>query len=77
IKEHGHQVSTLGIDGLRASALMLVGLILGAMVAWSETPDSEHHKPLAAALVSRLSRLTDAFEAVVFAQVKISALNTA
>lgn len=47
------------------------------MVAWSETPDSEHHKPLAAALVSRLSRLTDAFEAVVFAQVKISALNTA
>jgi len=33
LKEHGHQVSTIGIDGLRASALMLVGLILGAMVA--------------------------------------------
>ncbi|WP_413706517.1 AI-2E family transporter [Ralstonia sp. Ralssp110] len=77
IKEHGHQVSTLGIDGLRASALMLVGLILGAMVAWSDTLDPEDHKPLAAALVNRLSRLTDAFEAVVFAQVKISALNTA
>lgn len=77
IKEHGHQVSTIGIDGLRASALMLVGLILGAMVAWSDTPDPARHKPLAAALLNRLARLTGAFEAVVFAQVKISALNTA
>jgi len=77
LKEHGHQVSTIGIDGLRASAMALVGLILGAMVAWSDTPDPARHKPLAAALLNRLSRLTDAFEAVVFAQVKISALNTA
>ena len=77
LKEHGHQVSTIGIDGLRASALMLVGLILGAMVAWSDTPDPARHKPLAAALLNRLGRLTAAFEAVVFAQVKISALNTA
>ena len=77
LKEHGHQVSTLGIDGLRASALTLVGLILGAMVAWSDTPDPARHKPLAAALMTRLARLAEAFDAVVFAQVKISALNTA
>ncbi len=77
LKEHGHQVSTIGIDGLRASALMLVGLILGALVAWSDTPVPARHKPLAAALLNRLGRLTAAFEAVVFAQVKISALNTA
>ncbi|MFX7887144.1 hypothetical protein ABTK21_19745, partial [Acinetobacter baumannii] len=60
LKEHGHQVSTIGIDGLRASALMLVGLILGAMVAWSDTPDPARHKPLAAALLNRLGRLTAA-----------------
>ncbi|KFX28295.1 AI-2E family transporter [Ralstonia solanacearum] len=77
IKEHGHQVSTLGIDGLRASAMALVGLILGAMMAWSETPDPARSKPLSAALLHRLGRLETAFEAVVFAQVKISALNTA
>ncbi|WP_247535546.1 AI-2E family transporter [Ralstonia pseudosolanacearum] len=76
LKEHGRQVSTLGIDGLRASAMALVGLILGAMVAWSEAPDPAHSKPLSAALLSRLGRLETAFEAVVFAQVKISALNT-
>lgn len=77
LKQHSHQVSTISIDGLRASALALVGLILGAMVAWSDTLDPVHHKPLAAALFSRLGKLTAAFEAVVFAQVKISALNTA
>ncbi len=77
LKEHGHQVSTIGIDGLRGSALALIGLIVGAMVAWSDTLDPVRHKPLAAALLNRLSRLTAAFEAVVFAQVKISALNTA
>ena len=77
LKEHGHQVSTVGIDGLRHSVLALIGLILGAMVAWSDRPDPARHKPLAAALLNRLGRLTAAFEAVVFAQVKISALNTA
>lgn len=77
LKEHGHQVSTLGIDGLRASAMALVGLILGTMMAWSETPDPARSKPLSAALLQRLGRLETAFEAVVFAQVKISALNTA
>lgn len=77
LKEHGRQVSTVGIDGLRHSALALIGLIVGAMVAWSDTPDPTRHKPLAAALLNRLGRLTEAFEAVVFAQVKISALNTA
>lgn len=76
LKEHGRQVSTLGIDGLRASAMALVGLILGAMVAWSEAPDPAGSKPLSAALLRRLGRLETAFEAVVFAQVKISALNT-
>jgi predicted PurR-regulated permease PerM len=77
LKEHSHQVSTISIDGLRASAMALVGLILGAMVAWSDAPDPATHRPLSAALLERLHRLSAAFEAVVFAQVKISALNTA
>ncbi|CAJ0785301.1 hypothetical protein LMG7141_01625 [Ralstonia condita] len=76
LKEHGRQVSTVGIDGLRHSVLALIGLIVGAMVAWSDAPDPTRHKPLAAALLNRLGRLTAAFETVVFAQVKISALNT-
>jgi len=76
LKEHSHQVSTIGIDGLRASALGLVGLVLGAMMAWSDTPDPTSHKPLAAALLNRLGRLSAAFQEVVFAQVKISAVNT-
>jgi len=58
-------------------AHVLVGLILGAVIALVAETTGEKHRPLAAALLERASRLCTAFRAVVFAQVRISGLNTA
>ena len=77
LKQHGQQISTIGFNGVRATALALVGLVIGAMVAWSHSGLKRTEKPLTAALTRRLQRLESAFETVVFAQVRISALNTA
>ena len=56
---------------------LLIGMILGAIVALQRIPDISRRKPLAAALFERLSLLVQAFRNIVFAQIKISLLNTA
>lgn len=69
------QAAGKGIAQLLAH--VLVGLILGAVIALVAETTGEKHRPLAAALLERASRLCTAFRAVVFAQVRISGLNTA
>jgi predicted PurR-regulated permease PerM len=51
-------------------------MVIGAMVSLREAQPRQVGGPLAAALVERANRLGDAFRNVVFAQVRISALNT-
>jgi predicted PurR-regulated permease PerM len=50
--------------------------VIGAMVSLGETVSRREHPPLARALIARCNRLGDAFRRVVFAQLRISALNT-
>ena len=54
----------------------VIGMVLGAMVALHEALPIETDRPLARELVERITRLGDAFRRVVFAQVKISLINT-
>jgi len=56
---------------------MLIGMVIGAMVSLREADRSSSGGPLVVALSERARRLGDAFRNVVFAQVRISALNTA
>jgi predicted PurR-regulated permease PerM len=51
-------------------------MVIGAMVSLREADGSSTSGPLALALAERARRLGDAFRNVVFAQVRISALNT-
>lgn len=76
LKQHGQQLSTIGINGARAGTLGLAGLIIGAMIAWSRSAFMRSEKPLTETLSRRLQRLENAFETVVFAQIRISAFNT-
>ncbi|MFA9441098.1 AI-2E family transporter [Uliginosibacterium sp. sgz301328] len=76
LREHGQQVSTLGYGSVRASILALIGLVLGAMVSWNDAANPASQRPLSAALIERFARLTQSFQTVIFAQVRISALNT-
>src|SRR5258706_151149 len=55
---------------------ILVGMMLGGMVAISTTGEPAKLGPLTRALQDRIRFLATAFRRVVFAQVRISALNT-
>jgi predicted PurR-regulated permease PerM len=76
LHKYSADLSAMGMGTLRVSAHVLIGLIAGAMLAWSAFGDSSSYRPLSAALLRRFSALRDAFDRVVFAQVKISVLNT-
>jgi predicted PurR-regulated permease PerM len=75
VQSHVGMLQQSGRDAARGITHVLIGMILGAMVAVG-TRQHAHRQPLAAALVTRVGRLADAFRRIVFAQVKISAINT-
>ncbi len=55
---------------------VIVGMIIGAMIALGEPIAMRQTGPLAVAMARRATTLGNAFRRVVFAQVRISALNT-
>jgi predicted PurR-regulated permease PerM len=76
LRAHAPEVRLAGAEAGRAFVHVLVGMVLGAMVSLNEARARHGHKPLARALTARAERLGDAFRRVVFAQVRISAINT-
>ena len=78
LREHGAELQLAGKHAARGFAHVLIGLIVGALIALrEETAVGEFMQPLAAALAERARRLAESFRRVVFAQVRISAINTA
>ncbi|UNT13962.1 hypothetical protein [Pseudomonas sp. I3-I5] len=77
IKSHLSDLQLVGQGMAHMFVTLLIGMILGAIVALQRIPDISRRKPLAAALFERLSLLVQAFRNIVFAQIKISLLNTA
>lgn len=76
IKSHLSDLQLVGKGMAHMFVTMLIGMILGAIIALQRIPDVSRRKPLAAALFERLSLLVKAFRNIVFAQIKISLLNT-
>ena len=54
---------------------ILIGFIIGSFIALREASPVHSLAPLALAMCERVSRLAEAFRRVVFAQIRISALN--
>ncbi|MBA5708809.1 hypothetical protein DT037_17320 [Pseudomonas fulva] len=77
IKSHLSDLQLVGKGMAHMFVTLLIGMILGAIVALQRIPDISRRKPLAAALFERLNLLVQAFRNIVFAQIKISLLNTA
>ncbi len=75
LREHAHNVSAVGMAGIRTLVYVIFGMVIGGMTALHHF-DPSNQGPLVAALYARTGTLADAFDKVVFAQVKISALNT-
>jgi predicted PurR-regulated permease PerM len=76
LREHAPELQLAGREVGRGLVHVLVGMIIGAMVSLHEAAPAHASKPLARALIERMDRLGDAFRRIVFAQVRISGLNT-
>ena len=76
LREHAPEVRLVGAEAGRALAHVLVGLVIGALIALREVVAGSTQRPLAAALIERAALLGESFRRVVFAQLRISALNT-
>lgn len=74
--EHVQKISVVGMEGLKVFAHVLLGMVVGGMAALHHFSEQDTVPPFINALRCRLRNLTTAFDKVVFAQVKISALNT-
>jgi predicted PurR-regulated permease PerM len=75
--KHLTDLQLMGKDAAHTFVTLLIGMVLGAIVALQNLPDPTQRKPLSAALFDRLGLLVQAFRNIVFAQIKISLLNTA
>ena len=76
LRVHAIEAKSVGERASRVALHLLLGMIIGAMVALYDSTRQDHaRRPLAAALRERLLRLHAAFQQIVFAQVQIAAIN--
>ncbi|MBT2143799.1 MULTISPECIES: AI-2E family transporter [unclassified Rhodanobacter] len=75
-RKHAATLQLAGKGAVRVFVHIIIGLVLGAIVALSRTRPAHQMGPLAGALSLRCQRLAEAFHNIVFAQIKISLINT-
>jgi len=75
-RSHATDIRTVGTQSLRVFAHVLIGLILGAMIALHEVTPHARPSPFLQALKLRTHRLAEAFRRIILAQLPISAINT-
>lgn len=75
LRTHASDVQTASKEMGRTLVHVLIGMIIGAMISLREVTASHRYRPLAGALVARIKLLGDAFRRIVFAQIRIAALN--
>lgn len=76
LRQHLVVVQTFGRSAARTFAIMLIGMLLGTIISLRIGSLNTHDTPLRHALLTRLAVLADAFHDVVFAQIKVSLVNT-
>lgn len=76
LREHAGEAKLLVPEAGHMLVHLLLGLIIGSMVALRDVSSDAQHKPFAAALIRRISNLGNVFHKIVFAQVQISLINT-
>lgn len=76
LRAHVSDLQIVGAETLRALTHILIGIVLGAILSLHEAvPRNLGGPPLAVALLDQIDRFGDAFRRVVFAQVRIAAIN--
>lgn len=77
LRTHAEDATVLGKEAGRTIAHLIIGMVVGAMAALHDTTSTHRYLPLAAALHRRVVGLAFAFQRIVFAQVRIAAINAA
>jgi predicted PurR-regulated permease PerM len=75
LRTHADELQVVGKEAGRVTAHVLVGMIVGGMVALRDAIKDDHYKPFARALAQRAWLFGDAFRRIVFAQVRIASIN--
>jgi predicted PurR-regulated permease PerM len=75
LDEHSKELQHTGKEAMHLLVHLLFGMVIGALISLHEGQPISYMRPLAAALTERAIRFGDAFRRIVFAQVRISALN--
>jgi predicted PurR-regulated permease PerM len=75
LRSHAGDLQSMGRTLGRILVHLVVGMIIGALISLHDVMPDRPLRPLARALLERVRRLADAFRRVVFAQVRIAAIN--
>lgn len=75
LRQHAANAQAIGQQAGLTIAHLLIGMAIGAMAALYDTTTPPNYKPLSAALHARVVNLHNAFRQIVFAQVRIAAIN--
>lgn len=75
LRDHSADLQFVGTQAGRHAAHILIAMVIGSMLALREAIVIDHFKPFARALVQRIGLFGQAFRNIVFAQVRISAIN--
>lgn len=75
LREHSVELQTLGGKAARGAGHILIGMVIGVLISLEEVVSANECRPLSCALIESITKLSEAFRRVVFAQVRIAALN--
>lgn len=75
LRTHALEIRKYGGNAGHVLLYVLIGFIIGSFIALREASPAHALAPLALAMCERVTRLAEAFRRVVFAQIRISALN--
>lgn len=76
LRENAAMLRSIGKDAGLTLVHILIGMIVGALISLEQAFADKPRGPLATALGERVRRIANAFRRIVFAQVRISGLNT-
>ncbi|MDR3418300.1 MAG: AI-2E family transporter [Nevskia sp.] len=75
LRLHSGELGGAGVIAGRVFAHILIGMVIGALLALHEPAGQQPRRPLSAAIATHVARLGLAFRRVVFAQTWIAAIN--
>lgn len=75
LQQHYAGVQSAGREVTHLLVRIVIGMVIGALIALRQADPPEEYRPLALALANRAERFAEAFRRIIFAQVRIAALN--